>query len=160
MLGRPRTAAGHDAVRGRRDESGRPGRSLLRSPRTRWPSGAERGLNTLPKTVASTTLREAPWGGHAPARTVPDAIAHVQARRAGPAAGTTIVWGSVTVVADLLRAGEVDDVELFVAPVLLGVGRPLLRPDVPPARLVLRETGTWPGGVLRIRYAVDRSATG
>ena len=111
-------------------------------------------INALPKTVASTTLGSAPWGGHPPARIVPDAVEHVRAGRAAGTAGTTIVWGSVTVMRALLRAHLVDDIELFVAPVLLGTGTPLLDSADPPVRLTLRDSETWPGGSLRARYAV------
>lgn len=126
-----------------------------------WPTADGEALaplvNARPKTVASTTLDHAPWGGHRPARVVADAVAHVRSRRAAGGSGTTIVWGSVTVMRALFRAGEVDDLELFVAPVLLGTGTPLLPPDGPPVRLTLRDGETWPGGVLRARYAVSGS---
>ncbi len=104
--------------------------------------------------VAPTTLGDAPWGAHAPARVVPDAAGHVRSLYAAGGTGTTIVRGSTTVVRTLLREGLVDDVELFVAPVLVGTGRPLLDPAGPGVRLVLQDAGTWPGGTLRVRYAV------
>ena len=129
-----------------------------------WPTaGAEAlagAVNALPKTVASTTLRDAPWGTHAPARVVPDAAGHVRALRAAGGTGTTIVWGSITVMRTLLREGLVDDVELFVAPVLLGTGTPLLDPAGPGVRLALRDAETWPGGTLRLRYAVAGTGPG
>jgi hypothetical protein len=48
----------------------------------------------------------------------------------------------------------VDDLELFVAPVLLGTGTPLLDPAGRTVRLTLQDSETWPGGSLRARYAV------
>ena len=126
-----------------------------------WPTAEGEALapriNALPKTVASTTLVGAPWAGHRPARVVADAAGHVRSRRATGAGGTTIVWGSVTVVRALLAAELVDELELFVAPVLLGTGTPLIDPAAPPARLTLLDSETWPGGVLRTRYAVRGS---
>jgi dihydrofolate reductase len=123
-----------------------------------WPTADGEALaplvNALPKTVASTTLGAAPWGKHPPARIVPDAVEHVRSRRTAGATGTTIVWGSITVMRALLRAELVDDLELFVAPVLLGTGTPLLDPAGPTVRLTLRDGETWPGGSLRARYAV------
>ncbi len=128
-----------------------------------WPTAEGEALapriNALPKTVASTTLRAAPWGDREPARVVPDAVAHVRSRRAADAGGTTIVWGSIAVVRALLGAGLVDEIELFVAPVLLREGTPLLDPAGPPVRLALLAGETWPGGTLRLRYAVAGAPT-
>ena len=123
-----------------------------------WPTADGEALapliNALPKTVASTTLRDAPWGEHSRARIVFDAVEHIRSRRTG-ASGTTIVWGSITVMRALLRADLVDQLELFVAPVLLGTGTPLLDPAGPSVRLMLRDSETWPGGSLRARYAIS-----
>jgi dihydrofolate reductase len=122
-----------------------------------WPTADGEALapliNALPKTVASTTLGAAPWGEHPPARIVADAVEHIRSRRTAGATGTTIVWGSITVMRALLRAELVDDLELFVAPVLLGAGTLLLDPASPTVRLTLQESETWPGGSLRARYA-------
>ncbi len=124
-----------------------------------WPSARDqpmaRQVNILAKTVCSTTLDQAPWGEHAPARVVPDAVAHVRQHRAAQA-GDIIVWGSVTVARSLFAADEVDELELFVAPVLLGKGTPLLAPDDRPVSLRLREDERWPADVIRTRYAVNR----
>lgn len=126
-----------------------------------WPTAGGEALapliNALPKTVASTTLGDAPWGEHPAARIVPDAAEHIRSRRAAGASGITIVWGSITVMRALLRAQLVDDLELFVAPVLLGAGTPLLDPAGPEVRLALRDSETWPGGSMRVRYAVSRA---
>jgi dihydrofolate reductase len=123
-----------------------------------WPTAEDEALapliNALPKTVASSTLGAAPWGEHPAARIVPDAVAHVRSRRRAGTTGTTIVWGSITVMRALLRAELVDELELFVAPVLLGTGTPLLDPAGPTVRLTLLDSETWPGGSLRVRYAV------
>jgi hypothetical protein len=59
-------------------------------------------------------------------------------------------WGARS----LLRAGLVDEVELLVAPVLLGTGRPLLDGTGPAVLLTLQEAEAWPGGTLRARYTV------
>jgi dihydrofolate reductase len=54
----------------------------------------------------------------------------------------------------LLAAGEVDELELFVAPIALGSGTPLLAAGGAPLALQLKESETWPGGVLRLRYTI------
>jgi dihydrofolate reductase len=123
-----------------------------------WPTAEDEALapliNALPKTVASTTLGAAPWGEHPPARVIPDAVEHIRSRRTAGVTGTTIIWGSITVMRALLSAELVDDLEVFVAPVLLGTGTPLLDPAGPPVRLVLQDSESWPGGSIRARYAV------
>ena len=123
-----------------------------------WPTAdgepMARLVNSIPKTVCSTTLTEAPWGRHAPARIVPDAVAHVRARRDRD----TIVWGSVRLMRSLLAAGAVDELELFVAPIALGSGTPLLGADDSPVPLRVVETEAWPADVIRTRYAVRRAA--
>ena len=56
----------------------------------------------------------------------------------------------------LLRDGLLSEVELFVAPVFLGAGRPLLGADETSAdvRLDLLESEQFPASVQRLRYAV------
>ncbi|MDI6105687.1 dihydrofolate reductase family protein [Actinoplanes sp. NEAU-A12] len=121
-----------------------------------WPTAEDepmaRQVNTVTKTVCSTTLTSAAWGRHPAPRVVPDAVDHVRAGR--EARTRTMVWGSVSVMRALLAAGEVDDLELFVAPAALGSGTPLLAAGAAPLSLRLADSETWPGGVVRLRYAV------
>jgi dihydrofolate reductase len=121
-----------------------------------WPAAVDEPMatkiNALPKTVCSTTLTAATWGEHNPARVVPDPVDHVRAHRA--AGARIIVWGSVSVMRALLAAGEVNEMELFVAPIALGAGTPLLAAGAAPLPLRLTDSETWPGGVVRLRYAV------
>ncbi|WP_433788559.1 dihydrofolate reductase family protein [Actinoplanes sp. CA-252034] len=121
-----------------------------------WPTADDepmaRKVNTMPKTVCSTTLTAATWGEHAPARVVPDPVDHVRAQRETGA--RLIVWGSVSVMRALLAAGEVDELELLVAPIALGAGIPLLAAGAAPLPLSLTGSEVWPGGVIRLRYTV------
>ncbi|MEJ2886898.1 dihydrofolate reductase family protein [Actinomycetospora aeridis] len=125
-----------------------------------WPTEAARDVpvaplvNAVPKVVASTTLAAAPWGDHAPARVVPDAVEHVRGLRAEPG-GIVLVWGSLALMRMLIDAGQVDELDLFVAPVALGRGTPLVgRP------LGLRQiTGeVFPSGGAHLRFAVTGPA--
>lgn len=122
-----------------------------------WPASDEPiapRVNAVSKTVCSTTLSDAPWGDHAPARVVRDAVAHVRGRRADAAAAgpTLLVWGSLSVQQALLAAGELDQLDLFVAPVALGAGRPLLDPGT---RVSLEQLAVEDlGGASRVRYRV------
>lgn len=113
-------------------------------------------VNTVPKVVLSRTLTAAPWGGFAPARVERDAVGHVRRRRQ-EAEGDLLLWGSLDLMATLLAAGEVDELDLFVAPLALGGGSPLLPPGLR-LGLELVEAETWPG-VVHLRYRV-RTAPG
>ncbi|MCH1869045.1 dihydrofolate reductase family protein [Nocardioides sp. CFH 31398] len=117
-----------------------------------WPTATDPvadAVNAVQKVVASTTLRDAPWPGHVPARVVTDAVDHVRGHRAG-GGGDVLVWGSLDLVDRLLAAGELDALELFVAPVVLGAGTPLL---ARPTRLAQRACDDW-GSVTRLAYDV------
>ncbi|GAB3952188.1 dihydrofolate reductase family protein [Kribbella albertanoniae] len=80
-------------------------------------------LNALRKVVVSTTLEDTPWGSHEPATVVRDLDA-VRALKAEDGKDI-ILWGSISLFHSLLAAGLVDEIELRVCPVLLGVGRPV-----------------------------------
>lgn len=125
-----------------------------------WPTADDEtmaeSINRLPKTVCSTSLTAAPWGEFAPARIVTDGVAHAEERRM--ATGDTIVWGSIELMGSLMAAGALDQLELFVAPVVVGSGLRLLGPDTPVTRLRLTASDNWPGGVMRVRYAVAAPA--
>lgn len=117
-----------------------------------WPTATDTvadAVNALPKVVASTSLDAAPWPGHAPARVEVDAVGHVRRHRAA-GGGDVLVWGSLALLDRLLVAGELDELELFVAPVVLGSGTPVL---ARPTRLVQRACEDW-GSVTRVAYDV------
>ncbi|MFC5139315.1 dihydrofolate reductase family protein [Actinomycetospora rhizophila] len=121
-----------------------------------WPTDLARDVpvaplvNAVPKLVASTTLTGAPWGGHPPAEVVPDAVERVRALRGEPG-GIVLVWGSLALMRTLIDAGQVDELDLFVAPIALGAGTPLAgRP------LGLRQIAgeIFPEGGAHLRFAV------
>jgi dihydrofolate reductase len=117
-----------------------------------WPSAdlpVAPHVNTLPKVVFSRSLHEAPWGGFRPAELATDPVAYV-ARRREEVDGDLLVWGSLTVLADLLAARSVDELDLFVAPVALGGGTPLVPPGLR-LDLTLVQSETW-SSVLHLRY--------
>lgn len=109
-------------------------------------------VNAIPKRVASSSLEAAPWGDHAPAVVERDPIAWI-----GSTDLRVLVWGSLALVAELHRAGLVDELDLFVAPVLLGTGTPVLPVDGP---LALEPIGSedW-GGATHVRYGLPRGTT-
>jgi dihydrofolate reductase len=63
-----------------------------------------------------------------------------------------IVWGSSTLTSVLLGQGLVDEVVLFVYPVLLGRGKRILSDRVDARELALVSTKATPSGVLMNTY--------
>ncbi|MDG4764149.1 dihydrofolate reductase family protein [Solwaraspora sp. WMMD406] len=77
------------------------------------------------------------------------ALAELRARADGD-----IGVGGATVASQLLRAGLLDELMLFVHPVVLGTGRPLFDDHDAPVDLDLLEHQSYDGGVTLHRYAV------
>jgi dihydrofolate reductase len=78
----------------------------------------------------------------------PDAV-----RRRKAASDADLLVGGAELAGVALRAGLVDEVRLFVFPVLVGGGRSAFGEDVR-ARLALREERRFTGGVVHLRYDV------
>lgn len=108
-------------------------------------------VNTLPKVVFSRSLDQAPWAGFDPAQVVTDAVSYVDRRR-HEADGNLLVWGSLNLMASLLAAQLLDELDLFVAPVALGAGTPLLPPGLR-VNLTLAHAETW-SSALHLRYRI------
>ena len=102
------------------------------------------------KVVYSTTLREAPS-----ARTRVESRFDAGAVRALKERGDVSVGGP-GLAASALRAGLVDECQLFVTPVLVGGGTPVF-PDGVRADLTLAEVHRFTGGVIYLRYRVPRA---
>ena len=68
------------------------------------------------------------------------------------------IWmmGGGELIASFLDAGEIDEFDIHIIPVLIGEGIPLVAPrhrDIP---LRLRSTRKYPDGVVRVRYEIAR----
>lgn len=117
-------------------------------------------LNARPKYVASNTLTEASWAN----TTVlsGDLAAAIRELKTRPQ-GELQVHGSGTLVQWLLANDLVDEIELLVAPVVVGQGKRLFPDNGPDSALDLVEIRTFPKGITlqiyrpagRPRYAVD-----
>jgi len=122
-----------------------------------WPTAGEllaERINTIPKTVFSSSLAEAPWGDWAPAELERrEAPAAAQELRAS-ASGDLVLWGSLTLFRSLLAAGVIDEIQLRVLPIALGRGTPLFER---PCNLQLAATRTYEGGIVVLRYTPDRA---
>ncbi len=75
-------------------------------------------MNTMPKHVASTTLRDPQWKATVLEGDVPAAVSELKKEDGGP----ILVAGSCTLVHALLTRGIVDELRLMVFPVTIGSG--------------------------------------
>ena len=68
------------------------------------------------------------------------------------------IWmmGGAGLIASFLDAGEIDQFDVHVIPVLIGEGIPLVAPRHRDVRLRLRSTRRYRDGVVRLRYDVGR----
>ena len=119
-----------------------------------WPSQPDSNpmaahLNAMPKHVASTTLHTLDWPG---ARLLEgDVRAAVADLKAQPGGRITIL-GSGELVRSLVAAGLVDELELFIHPLVLGGGKRLFADDGVLRRFELAGSVTTTTGVLLLTY--------
>jgi dihydrofolate reductase len=102
-----------------------------------------------PKIVFSRTLKRVAWNSRL-VRT--DAVAEVSRLKATP--GFDMGVGGPTTASTFLRAGLIDEVRLYVHPVVLGAGTPLFPPLEDRVGLHLLETRRFASGVVYLRYEV------
>ena len=69
------------------------------------------------------------------------------------------VIGSLDLVQTLLRAGLVDELHLWVYPLLLGSGKRVFAGGTAPTALRLVDSVTWPAGALHLTYRTDGPPT-
>lgn len=101
-----------------------------------------------PKLVFSKTLERADWNATIVRDVVP---AEIQQLKAEP--GGDMAVGGAVLAGEFLRFGLVDEVCLYVHPVVIGEGRRLFSSDVRLA-LHLEETRRFDNGVVMLRYDV------
>jgi dihydrofolate reductase len=118
-----------------------------------WPSRtgdafADR-FNSLPKLVASRTLRNPTWNASKVLNG--DVPAEVSRLRKEPGADI-LVYGSLTLVVGLMQRDLVDEYRLLVYPVVLGKGRRLFQ-DGSHAKLSLVDHEALGSGAVLLKYA-------
>jgi dihydrofolate reductase len=125
-----------------------------------WPSmtdedGFAEQMNTIPKYVASTTLKEPlAWNATLLDGDVPAAVAKLKQQPGGD----LLVQGSGTLVRTLLQHDLIDTYQLWVHPVVLGSGKRLFADGVAPASLQLVDTKTTSTGVVALTYQTAGTA--
>jgi dihydrofolate reductase len=114
-----------------------------------WEKEYARKLNPMHKVVVSRTLQAASWensekwGGLDPQK--------LEALTAGEG-GSILMYGSTTIVQQLINLGLLDELHLLVHPVLLGSGKRLLANLEGRSRLAVAETERWDSGIVKLVY--------
>jgi dihydrofolate reductase len=118
-----------------------------------WPhvkdeTGLADRMNSLPKYVASSTLKQATWGES----TIWNGDI-VSAAKTLKAEGRreALIYGSASVVHQLAAASLIDEYSLMVYPIILGAGKRLY-PEGARSRLQLAECKQFGGGIVLLRY--------
>ena len=108
-------------------------------------------MNGTPKYVVSGTLESADWQNTTliPSASAVAEIAELK-QRPGKNIGMT---GSATLVSSLLREGLLDELHLFVFPVVLGSGKRLFAEPGGKLPLNLLNSATFGTGVVQLSYA-------
>jgi len=118
-----------------------------------WPSrtdeqGFAQWMNSIPKYVVSTTLRQLDWNNSRLIKgNLPDEISKLK-QQLGK---NILVNGSATLVQTLMQHDLIDEYRLLVYPVVLGDGKRLFK-DGKNTKLRLAETKTFPSGVVFLQY--------
>jgi dihydrofolate reductase len=129
------------------------GRATYEAFAAAWPhikdeSGYADRINTLPKYMASSTLKSASWGQ----TTIwnGDLAAAAKALKA-EGDGEILIFGSASIVHQLAPHGLVDEYRLMIYPTILGAGKRLF-PDGAKSQLSLAECQQLGGCIVLTRY--------
>jgi len=123
-----------------------------------WPSMEEstgdfgRTMNSIPKHVASRTVRDPEWNATILEGELADAVRALKDRTGGD----LLIYGSGDVVDQLTTAGLIDEYRLMVHPVVVGKGKRLFEGVSETTPLALADVVTTAAGVAVLTY-VPRS---
>jgi dihydrofolate reductase len=131
------------------------GRKTYEGMAAHWTENSEgeigTAMNTVPKLVASRTLKSADWNNS----TLIDGDIGEAIRRLKAEDGRNIyVFGSADLLSTLIAEGLVDEYRICIAPVLLGTGTPLFKPADGKTSLKLIEAKALANGGVLMRYAM------
>ena len=113
-------------------------------------------INAMPKYVVSTTLKDPEWNN----TQVIDGDVAAEVARLKQAPGANIVqYGFGAVTRLLLEHGLLDELRLWVHPLIVGSGRPsdLLFGDAPAVGFELIDTTTLSDGIVILSYRTDKT---
>ena len=109
-------------------------------------------LNATPKVVFSNIMPEAPWGNWAPARVVTgNAIDHIRELKTLPGQNM-VVWGSISLAQDIIKAGLADELHLQICPTTTGGGTRLFPAEENYRQFKLTYTKAYENGLVLLKY--------
>ena len=115
-------------------------------------------LNACSKVVFSRTLATVHWGrwnnARVAGRPLAEEIAHLKRQRGKD----MVAFGGARLARALLSEHLVDELLLFVAPILLGGGTPLFEDGATTQELDLQELTAFASGTVLLRYRPERPA--
>lgn len=118
------------------------------------PEGFARRINSLPKHVASRTLASADWNNSTMVQG--DLIEEVRKLREQDG-GDVLIYGSASLVHQLVPHDLVDEFRLMIYPIVLGRGIRLF-PDDYAGRLVLTDNIPMNDGIVQLTYRLGERA--
>lgn len=119
-----------------------------------WPTMEGTGdfgvkMNTMPKYVVTSTLKELEWSGSK--RVDGDVEAEVRKLKSQPG-GDLLLAGSGQLFRALSRGGLIDVYRFMVHPLIVGKGKRLFTDDDPREELKLVDTKTFSKGIVVLEY--------
>ena len=141
------------------------GRGLYENMAAFWPTADEnpsapqheieyaRIWKAMPKIVFSTTLAQVGWNARLVRGNIAEEVAKLKAQP-----GKTISVGGAGIAASFMQLGLIDEVRLYLHPVVLGGGKRMFGTLQDPLHLALTETQRFGSGVVLLKYvrAVER----
>jgi dihydrofolate reductase len=112
------------------------------------PEGFADRMNSLPKHVASRTLKEVEWNATVIGRGVADAVSRLKEQPGKD----ILIYGSANLVNSLIQYDLVDEYRLMVHPILVGRGKHLFRDGASTKTLRLADAKTLSSGVVVLSY--------
>jgi dihydrofolate reductase len=119
-----------------------------------WPTMKDEGgfadrMNSIPKYVVSTTLKELEWNN---SHLIKGNIAEEVARLKQQHGQDILVAGSGELIHTLMQYGLIDEYKLMVHPVVLGSGKRLFKDGNDKTVLKLVDTKTFSSGIVVLSY--------
>ena len=133
------------------------GRITFEEMREFWPkqiddkTGVTDHLNRVEKYVVSRSIEDPKWNGTTILRGGDELVSQIEELKSRDGADI-VVAGSISLSQQLLQLGLVDEVRLFIYPVVAGAGRRLFTDEHNIRDLSLAENRSFKDGVVLLRY--------